>query len=71
MGNGQSYRGHSEGPNASLEDAIGNAWDNASKDHPPAAAGWFSVHDIRIQTTNPIHAYSVLISSCQPPGPDD
>ena len=65
-GNGPPYHGRSEGPDAKLDDAIANAWDNAKGKH--AEAGWYAVHDIKVQTSNPIHAYSVLISPTDPPG---
>jgi hypothetical protein len=70
-GNGPPYRGRSEskpGNPATLEGAIADAWDNAKGKH--ADVGWYSVHDIKIQTTNPIHAYVVLISPTDPPGDD-
>ena len=67
-GNGPPYHGRSEskpGAPASLQDAIDDAWNNAKGKH--AEAGWFVVDDIKIQTTNPIHAYVVLISPTDPP----
>jgi hypothetical protein len=59
-GGGKSYKGKSEGDNASLQDAIVNAWENAAKDNAPA--GTYAVSDIEITTVNPIHGYSVTIT---------
>jgi hypothetical protein len=51
--------GRSEGPHASLHDAIANAWDDAKGKNLPA--GRYVVDEIEIETTNPIHAYVVKI----------
>ena len=59
-GEGPPWKGKSEGDDASLQAAIENAWENA-KGHN-AQAGWFVVDEIKIQTSNPIHAYVVLIN---------
>ena len=70
---GHSYHGRSErkpdGTPPSLDDAIADAWENAKGKH--AQGGWYSVHDIKIQTENPIRAYSVVIGPTDPPGSDD
>jgi hypothetical protein len=57
--NDDEGHGRSEGPNASLDDAISNAWTDAKgKNLPP---GRYVVHKIEVETTNPIHAYVVTI----------
>ena len=58
-GEGPHYHGRSEGPDKSLEKALKDAWDQATKDH--ADPGVYDV-DIKIETTNPIHAYIVILT---------
>jgi hypothetical protein len=58
MNDGEGH-GRSEGPHASLQDAIANAWDDAKGKNAPA--GKYMVDKISIETTNPIHAYIVVI----------
>ena len=57
---GQSWKGKSEGANASLQAAIEDAWEKAAGDG--ASAGTYAVSDIEITTVNPIHGYSVIIT---------
>jgi hypothetical protein len=64
-GNGPPYRGRSTGPQASLQAAIEDAWVNAGNQH--AQAGWYVVDEIKVQTTNPIHVYAVVISPTNAP----
>jgi hypothetical protein len=59
-GGGKSWKGKSEGANCSLQGAIEDAWEKASKDGAPA--GTYAVGDIEITTVNPIHGYSVTIT---------
>jgi hypothetical protein len=59
-GEGPPWKGKSEGPGASLQAAIEDAWENA-KGHQ-AQAGWYVVDKIKVETSNPIHAYVVLLN---------
>jgi hypothetical protein len=64
-GGGNSWKpGKSEGPGASLQKAIEDAWEKAKGDGAPA--GMYVVTRIEIETKNPIHAYTVVID---PTGP--
>ena len=60
QGDGPPWKGKSEGDDASLQAAIEDAWEKAKGKH--AAAGKYVVDRIEIETSNPIHAYIVLIS---------
>ena len=60
QGEGPPWKGKSEGDDASLQKAIEDAWENAKGHHAPA--GWYVVDQIKVQTSNPIHAYVVVIS---------
>jgi hypothetical protein len=57
---GPPWKGKSEGDDASLQAAIEDAWDKAKGHH--AAAGKYVVDRIEIETSNPIHAYIVIIN---------
>jgi len=59
-GEGPPWKGKSEGPGASLQAAIEDVWENA-KGHQ-AQAGWYVVDKIKVETSNPIHAYVVLLN---------
>ena len=59
-GEGPPWKGKSEGDDASLQAAIEDAWEKAKGHHAPA--GWYAVSDIKIETSNPIHAYVVSIN---------
>jgi len=59
-GEGPPWKGKSEGPGASLQAAIEDAWENAKGHH--AQAGWYVVDKIKVETSNPIHAYVVLLN---------
>lgn len=60
QGEGPPWKGKSQGDDASLQAAIEDAWENAKGHQAPA--GWYVVDKIKIETSNPIHAYVVLIS---------
>ena len=57
---GPPWKGKSEGDDASLQAAIEDAWEKAKGHH--AQAGWYVVDEIKVLTSNPIHAYVVLIN---------
>ncbi|HZT84492.1 MAG TPA: hypothetical protein VE984_03620 [Gaiellaceae bacterium] len=61
QGQGGPWKGRSEGPGANLQDAIVDAWDKAKGDEAPA--GKYVVESIEIETSNPIHAYVVVIKT--------
>ena len=65
QGGGPPWKGKSEGDDASLQAAIEDAWENAKGHH--ADAGWYVVDKIKVQTSNPIHTYVVLISPTTAP----
>ena len=63
QGKGPPWKGESrdkDDKKASLQAAIEDAWENAKKDQAPA--GCYVVDKIKVETSNPIHAYIVLIN---------
>ena len=60
QGEGPPWKGKSEGDDASLQAAIEDAWKKAKEKNAPA--GRYVVDRIEIETTNPIHAYVVIIN---------
>ncbi len=63
QGKGPPWRGESKDKDdkkASLQAAIEDAWENAKGHQAPA--GWYVVDKIKVETSNPIHAYVVLLN---------